>query len=315
MGEDAPVRVDFPKRGTMMVEHRFHPWRHLLLIAACVACCYIARPVGARASDTETLAENAVNQNDRGEKITWYEIYGDSECLKYEDYNLVSDLSVRMGIHAFKILDNDLDLYLKGRLYADSKRLYWNNRYELGIGSRYRPFKESGMILFVELLYGGYTGREKEDEPNPDDSPYLDFQGGLAFWNWWGKQAWQINKKLEAYVPFTGWRELYWDCIYYDHADNDLIVTLDYKEGLLLGKTGQTAFDAYIAIEAGWDTNAYEWNNYLASGVGFRVKPFEKLDLKLGVEYLWCNYYRGGYDTVDKHVSSLQFTLELWKGW
>jgi len=298
-----------------MIEHRIHPWRHLLLIAACIACYHAVQPVAVRASDTEPLAENAADQNDRGKKIPWYEIYGESDSLNHEDDNIVSDLTVRMGIHALKILDTDLDLYLKGRLYADSKGLYWNNRYELGIGGRYKPFEEFGLILFAELLYGGYTGREKEGEPNPDDSPYFDLQGGLAFWNWWGKQAWQIKNKLEAYVPFTGWRELYWDCIYYDHADNNVIVTLDYKEGLLLGKVGQATFDTYIALQVAGDTRTYEWNNYLASGVGFRVKPFEKWDLKIGIEYLWRYYFRGGYDNVDQHVSSPQFTLELWKGW
>lgn len=290
--------------------------RFLVLISACIACCWPALTETAGASEPKVIAKSAATRIEQPtEKKTWYEIYGESEALEHEDYNLVSDLSVKMGIHALKILEKDLDLYLKGRLYVDSKRMYWNNRYELGIGSRYRPLEGTGLILFAEVLFGGYTGREKGDEPNPDDSTYLDFQGGLAFWNWWGKQTWQLEKTLELFVPFTGWRELYWDGIYYDHADNDLIVTLDFKEGLLLGRYGPAAFDAYLALEGGWDTSAYEWNNYLAYGAGARLKPFKELDLKLGIEYFWRNHYRGGYDTVDKHVSSLQFTLELWIGW
>ncbi|MEE8638717.1 MAG: hypothetical protein V3T21_06745, partial [Candidatus Margulisiibacteriota bacterium] len=259
--------------------------------------------------------ETATRQDETQHQTFWVEIYAESESQQHERYNPVSDLSVRVGIHTLKIGGKDLDLYLKGRIFADNDRLYWNNRYELGLGSRYRPFSDWGLILFGEVLYGGYTGRENPDEPNPDDAPYVDFQGGLAFWNWWGRQPWQTGQALEAYLPFTGWREFYGDGIYYHHANDDLIVTADYKEGLLLGKIGPVGVDVFMALEAGWDTKAYAWNSYIASGLGIRFKPFEKLDLKIGLEYLWRHFYRGGYSDINTHDSGLGFTMVLWNGW
>lgn len=309
MGKNTQIRLKFDERKTLMPQNRHFSCRILIVIILSIIFYCVAWPATLWSSEKET------SQDKQESKITWAEFYLESNSMQHEDYNLISDQFGKLGIHTFKIGDRDIDLYLKGRVYADKDRLYWNNRYELGLGSRYRPFSDLGLFLFIDILYGGYTGRENKDEPNPDDEPYLDVQGGLAFWSWWGKENWQIGEKIEFYLPLTGWRELYGDCIYYHHPDNLLIITTDYKEGLVLGNIGSIGFDSYIALEVDWDTKAYEWNNYFAAGIGFRIKPFKKLDLKVGVEYLWRHFYRGGYNDLEEYYTGFEFTLEFWKGW
>jgi len=152
------------------------------------------------------------------------------------------------------------------------------------------------------------------DSTDPEDSYYYDTQGGYAFWQWWGALPWETDG-LNLYLPFTGWREVYSDGIYYNHDDGNIIGTLDYKEGFMLAKPGAQKFDAYLCLEAGADKNKDEWNNYIAIGPGIRVAPFSKFDLKLSVEYFWGRYTRGGFDDTDEDISRFVFTLSFWHGW
>jgi hypothetical protein len=275
----------------------------------------MAWPIILRAAESQTEGEIVVEEESQNKELFWGEFYSESVARQIEKYNLISDTFIKQGIHAFNIQHSNLDLYVKGRLFIDCDQYYWNNRSEIGLGSRYKPIPDLGLILFFEFLYARYTGRDNEDDPNPDDSPYMDLQGGLAFWNWWGKQTWQLQSATEVYAPFSGWRELYGDCIYYHDTDRDVILTLDYKEGLLLGKLGRISFDGYLTMELSCDRKSFEWYNYISAGMGIRIKPFEKMDLTMGLEYLWDYYYGGGFDEIGKHNSGLLFQLEFWHGW
>jgi|GEM_PF-533465 len=314
MGKDESIRIGCGLGGALMLP-RFSIWQVLLIRHLWLFCwCLVPpSPLLAREPAEAVSQETAQSTTAEGE-LFWGEVYLEAATSPGENDNPVYDLFVKQGIHAFKILDKDLDIYIKGRLYYDRLEYYWNNRFEFGVGSRYRPFSELGLILFMEGLYGDYTDRETEDEPNPDDSPYLDLQGGLAFWQWWGKEPWQVEG-LEFYLPSTGWRELYGDAIYYHHADNDFIATIDYKEGLMLGRFGPLRFDAYLALEGSWDTRTYEWYNYVVIGPGFRISPFPQLDLKISAEYFWGRFYRGAFGDVEANISDWEFTLAFWHGW
>jgi len=270
--------------------------------------------VGAQEPDEPEVEEETIESSEQREELFWGEVYGQGVTSQGENYNAVSDIFVKQGIHAFKLWGQPLDVYLKGRFLYDRDRYYWNNRYEFGIGSRYKPFSQLGLFVFLDLLYGDYTGRDRGDEPNPNDSAYFDIQTGLTFWQWWGRKPWQV-KSLEIYAPFTGWRELYGDAIYYHHFDNNFIVTFDYKEGFMLWRLGPMLFDSYIAVEGSCDTNRDEWYNYAAVGPGLRVKPFHKIDLQASVEYLWGSSYLGGFGDTDKKISDLVLTLAFWYGW
>ena len=243
----------------------------------------------------------------------WGEFYIESCASDHDDYNLETSAFVKKGLHLYKLWDNYLDVYLKARLYHDLDGYYWNNRMQFGVGTRYRPSSKLGMFLFLELLYNDYTGRETDDEPNPDDSSYGDIQGGFTFWQWWGRQAWQVDK-LALYTPFTGWREVYSDGIYYDH-DSNLIATMDYKEGLMLSRFGSIALDGYISLDVSFDTNEDEWNNYVKIGPGIRVTPFPNLDMKISFEYFLGRYSHGGFGDTSDNISDFEVIIALWHGW
>lgn len=286
----------------------------LLLLFAFISWWYVFHPVQVHCQDVYSENEiTYISKSNLDYSKLWGEFYFESSASQHDDYNLESCLFVKEGLHLYKFGDNFLDVYLKGRLYHDLDGYYWNNRMDFGVGTRYRPFSKLGMFLFLELLYNNYTGRETDDEPNPYKSSYWDIQGGFAFWQWWGSQAWQVDK-LALYTPFTGWREVYCDGIYYGHYTN-LIATLDYKEGLMLSRFGNIGFDGYISLETSSDTNKDEWNNYVKIGPGIRITPFPDLDLKIGFEYFLGRYYHGGFGDTSDDISDFEINIAFWHGW
>lgn len=237
----------------------------------------------------------------------WTQIYFESASSSHDRRNIVNDMWIKSGLHLFEIRDKPLDVYLKTRLLHDRNRDFWNNRGELGLGVQYRPIDNLGLVLFAEALYGIYTGREGADT-NLNKDPFWDYRGGFYFWQWWGRYPWEIEQN-EYYLPFTGWREFYADGIYYYRDDNNFISTLDFKEGLALGRIGPVQFDAFLALESGIDSSSDFWNNYIQVGPGFRLTPFENLDLKLSFEYFWGQYYRGNVENQSDRYSDFVVTL------
>jgi hypothetical protein len=243
----------------------------------------------------------------------WGEVYSSVVAEQSLQYDVIGDVFVKQGLHLFKTDSQQLDVYAKTRLNVDVDGRYYYNRWEAGMGLRYRPFAGYGLYAYVEGLLNAYLGRELPDEPNPYDSWTVSLQGGLTFWQWWGRQPWQIDGP-EFYFPFTGWRELYADAIYYGNTDN-FIATLDYKEGLMLFPAGPLLFDAYIATELGADVHGDPWYHFAKIGPGFRVKPFSKLDLKISAEYFMGRYTKGGFGNTDAGIADFKFTIALWHGW
>lgn len=244
----------------------------------------------------------------------WGEMYFQTDYTHYDDDNVIADGSIKQGIHCFNLAGNYVDTYLKGRFLYDRDGDFWNNAVEGAIGMRWRPLTNYGLILFTEGIYGTYTGRESEDK-NTDSKPYFDFQGGYAFWQWWGTQSWQIEG-IKTYLPFTGWRVAYSDGIYHQRDDNNFIATLDYREGLLLGRIGGVSFDGFLSVEAGFDTNGDSWNNYFRSGPGVSVAPIPGLDMNISFEYHLGRFYRGDVeDGSDRSFDNFLVILSFWHAW
>ncbi|NOY69147.1 MAG: hypothetical protein GXP53_06595 [Deltaproteobacteria bacterium] len=243
----------------------------------------------------------------------WGEVYSDAVSEQAQGYNIIGDLFVKQGLHLFKINGEYLDAYAKTRLNLDVDGNYFYNRWENGIGLRYKPFRYYGLYVYAEYLLNSYLGRELPDEPNPYAGHQLNAQGGLTFWQWWGKEGWQVRGP-EYYLPFTGWREVYADAIYYGN-ENNIVATLDYKEGLMLVPVGPVLFDAYIATQAGTDANGDPWYHFAEIGPGIRVKPFDNLDLQISVEYFMGRYTRGGFGDTKAEIADFEFTIAFWQGW
>jgi hypothetical protein len=287
-----------------------------LLLVLTVSLCIWPSASHADGPSQDLLAEEIQATSDSAEQkpLLWGEVYSELVSVENDDYNPVFDLVLKQGIHAATLNEQPLDVYIKARILADGKKYYWNNRYEVGMGCRYKPFASLGGILFFELLYGGYTGRETSEDPNPYDSGFIDVQAGLAFWQWWGIAPWQAEG-WAFFPPFLGWRELYGDSIYFDHQDQNWISTIDYKEGIMMSKVGPVVLDAYLCAAGSIDTNKLEWNNFWKVGPGIRMKPFTNLDLKLSVEYFVGRYFLGGYEEVDEDINDAVITLSFWHGW
>jgi hypothetical protein len=244
---------------------------------------------------------------------SWTEMYFEGGFSGYDDDNLIGDVWLKYGLHMFKWRDKDVDVYLKARLLLDDNRDFWNNRADVGAGVQYRPLSDYGLILFSELLYADYIDRDGEDA-NPYDSPFLDFRAGFAFWQWWGDAWWQVEG-TEFYAPFTGWREAYADGLYYNRDDDNVIATADYKEGVMMTHWSNTSFDAYLNLEVATDANEDYWNNYVKFGPGIRWTPYVELDLKISLEYLVGEYYRGDLGDTSRSFNDVAITIAFWHAW
>lgn len=239
----------------------------------------------------------------------WSHCYYESVYSRDDRRNIINDAWIKSGLHLFDIRERPLDVYLKTRLLYDRNRDFWNNRAEIGLGVQHQPLEDLGLVLYFEAINAIPTGREGADS-NPDKDPFWDFRGGAYFWQWWGAYPWELEQ-TEWYIPFTGWREVYADAIYYYQDHNNFISTVDYKEGLALGRVGPVQFDAYITFEGGADINSDYWNNYAQIGPGFRITPFEELDLKIGFEYFEGFYFNGDRDGRSKSYSDFNVTLSF----
>lgn len=287
------------KNTTVCIENRFRitPVRRVLILIFWFASCALPG-----------------YSQDQIKPEFWGEVYSSLEAGWGEEDNVVNETFIKEGLHLFKVRDRDIDVYAKGKLVLDTEEYYWNNRWEIGAGTRIRPLSDLGLILFLECNRKHYIDRDNPDSPNPGDSSFYELEGGYAFWQWWGISPWEVEG-LNGYIPFSGWREVYSDGIYYSHGDDNIIFTLDYKEGVMLAKQRHMIFDAYVCVEAGADAEGNEWDNYMTIGPGVRVTPFSNLDLKLGMEYFVGRYTRGEFDGTDEDISKFIITLAFWHGW
>lgn len=271
------------------------------MLACLIAAAIIAAPAAEPrdAGEEETTDTLAPGQKWMEERL-WREIYAQAIYSTHGEHNLVGDASARQGIHWFKFRDKWVDVYIKERLLGDAHRDPWNNVAEAAFGAQYKPFDHFGVNFFAELVGGRYTGGHGDAAKSYDD-----FRTGLAFWQWWGRQPYEIEH-TEYYLPFTGWREVYADSIYFNRLDHNWISNLHYREGLALGKCGPVSWDAYLALKGGIDTGGDAWNNYATFGPGIRIAPFRDVDLKLGVEFLRGQYYRGDVGDHSRNFNDAQ---------
>lgn len=244
----------------------------------------------------------------------WGEIYGATVATDAEDGNATSDPFVRLGVSIFELGGRPVDIYIKGRFYHDTQANFWNNKWQLGPGLRWFPFKNHGLVLFMECLYNKHTGRERANAAPPDRSGRFYVEGGAAYWGWFGPAPWSAADP-EFYMPFTGWREVYADALYYERDNDNFIGTVDHKEGVFLGKIRDTTIDAYVTVEAGLDANGDPWNHFIKGGPGVRIAPFPNLDLKVSAEYFMGRYTKGGYGDTSRNISDFKVTASFWIGW
>lgn len=98
------------------------------------------------------------------------DIYGDIGY--YSRYhNLIGDVRVRDGVNVLARGLSRVNVYLKGEVFADTERLYYNNRLEVGPGISYLPNVNRDLSIRLEALEGRYLGGLAD---NPYPSNYHD---------------------------------------------------------------------------------------------------------------------------------------------
>ena len=284
----------------MRSEIRFNAHRVSLIFALFGLLWFAA--VAANASDAVSEADDA--EDDR----FWNEVYLQTVYSSYDRNNIIADLSYRSGIHWFRVRNKDVDLYLKFRSMVDRNGDFWNNLGEAGVGMRYRPFDRWGLVLLHEAMGGGYTRLNLPDDQEILEPTYWDYRAGFAFWQWWGKQPYEVAGH-ELYVPFAGWREVYADGLFLLRDNRNFVSSLSWREGLAMGRIGKTQYDAFLQFQAGGDANGDYWNNYVKVGPGLRIKPFEKHDLSLSFAWMKGMYFRGDTEDVSDRFADFNVAL------
>jgi Tfp pilus assembly protein PilF len=98
------------------------------------------------------------------------DIYGDIGY--YSRYhNLIGNIRVRDGVNVLARGLSRVNVYLKGEVFADTERLYYNNRLEVGPGISYIPKVNRDLSIRLEALTGRYLGSFAD---NPYPSNYHD---------------------------------------------------------------------------------------------------------------------------------------------
>lgn len=245
--------------------------------------------------------------------LHWGELYGEAIYDHRNDDNVIGMLDIKDGFRIAPIFGRDLILYGKLRAYKDANRDFWDNRAEVGPGLRIQPIPGLGLVAFGEYLFGWYYGIEGKD-PNPYGSHYDGGSAGFLFWQRWGEPA----PGVYFYPPFTGWREIYGDAIYFENLRDNVIANIQYKEGFCGFRLDSMPGDLYIRADAVVDRNADYWNNWAQGGIGLRIKPFETPEVYLAVEGLAGAYFgREGRDENphDPAYFTVRVEMTLWHGW
>ncbi len=112
----------------------------------------------------------------------WDEIYADAIVYKRNDNNFISYTNIKCGMRLLRLHKSVFDVYLATYYGFDSNKDFWNNKLELGLGMRVKPWTDLELSLFVEFLAGHYIERNGR-YANPHDSPYQDRRFGVLFWH------------------------------------------------------------------------------------------------------------------------------------
>lgn len=244
----------------------------------------------------------------------WGEFYTEGIYEPKQDKNLIGFADIKDGFRLCRVLDAELYLYGKVRAFKDTNDDFWNNKALYGPGVRLKPFSGLGLHLFAEYLFGNYYGLENNDR-NPFPKHFDAWEAGAAFWQRWGG----LKNDTTFYLPFTGWRELYWDAIYFERDDHNVIGNVQAREGFGHIDLGPVISDLYLRFDGHMDRNKDYWNNKLQGGLGVRFRPdLEGADLQLSCECVGGHYLdRDGRYALPYERDYIGFRLELtyWFGW
>jgi cellulose synthase/poly-beta-1,6-N-acetylglucosamine synthase-like glycosyltransferase len=267
----------------------------------------------ARAADNDTLY-GWCNEDATLLGAHWGEVYYEGVFETQQEDNFVSFADGKAGFRVARALGAELLVYGKLRAFIDTNEDFWNNKAIYGPGVRLKPFPGYGLYLFTEYLYGSYYGIEGRDR-NPYPRTFEGLEAGAAFWQRWGTRP----AVTSFFPPLTGWRELYWDAIYFQRDDDNIIGALWLREGVGAVRWGPVVTDLYLRLDGMLDRNRDYWNNRIQGGVGVRFRPAnEDFDLQLSCEFVGGHYLdrEGRFELpFDREYVGARLELTFWFGW
>jgi hypothetical protein len=111
----------------------------------------------------------------------WEEIYSELIHFRRDRDNTILFLKTKAGLRMLRIHKTTAGLYGVHHLNLDTNGDFWNNRSELGLGTRVKPWTDVGLSLFAEYLIGTYLDRQGR-YVNPYPKAYGELRIGLVFW-------------------------------------------------------------------------------------------------------------------------------------
>jgi hypothetical protein len=244
----------------------------------------------------------------------WGEVYGEASFQTFHEDNLVGMADLKDGFRLARVFGAEILAYGKARAFKDTNDEFWNNKALFGPGLRIKPFEELGLLLFSEYLVGVYYGLEGTT-PNPNDSTFYGLEAGAAFWQRWGR----VPNRSRFFLPFTGWRELYWDAIYFEFDRDNFIATAQFHEAFGMLRVGFLQTDMYIGAKGAVDSNGDYWNNFGEGVLGVRFRPRSKIyDMHVDVEFVGGGFLARNGDfelPYDREYVGGRIQLSFWFGW
>jgi len=242
------------------------------------------------------------------------EIYSETISLRSEKYNTISMTQSLQGLRIRLPKVSTIDVYFKERYGSDSNKDFWNNRGELMLGIRARFLKKMYFAFFFEYIQGKYFDVGNSENPNLIGLNYEDIRYGLIFWQ--GSDS-EYSDRLTKTFPISFWNEVYADAVYDKKDSKNFISYFNGKFGARILRINKTVFDSYYFTYLMFDKNGDFWNNKFEFGIGFWLKPWTKIDLKIFLESLKGTFIdrHGRYFNPNEDTyTDLKIGLLFWFG-
>lgn len=244
----------------------------------------------------------------------WGEIYDESMTFQKDRNNFCSISHFRAGLRIPLDTHFIVETYFFMRYGRDVTRDFWNNKFEEGLGIRFRYSKGVFIASYLEGVRGFYTDIP-ETYPQSDSKEYSDFRSGLIFWYGWDR--YYEPSRLVSF-PMIFWGETYSDISYYRFDRHNVIGYFHTKSGIHLLRFWKFELDGYGVLYALKDSNQDFWNNLVEFGPGVRFSPVQGLFLKFFAEWIWGTYF--GIEGIEPNPYAQKYTdrrvgVLFWIGW
>ena len=127
-----------------------------------------------------------------------------------------------------------------------------------------------------------------------------------------------MNGKSQKKMHIKLWGELYNESVSFYKLNNNFISFSHIRQGLKMYRESKICFETYFLFRYGKDLDKDFWNNKIETGLGFRLRWFQKIFLAVYLEWIKGHYI----DMLEEYAlyasenyHDFRTGLIFWYGW